>query len=188
MNPLEIRPLTHLDLERLRELMSGYVTTQRYAVQKQETDAVTTFTLTLQTLPQPYSKNYWDSLSEDDLHRYAALLAEGFSLGAYMQDEWVGVALAEAQPWNRVLNVWELHVHPRHRSAGIGRQLVDELAVCARAAGLRALAVETQNTNVAAVRFYRSVGFTIEGIDLSYYTNTDMEDGEVAIFLKRKLP
>jgi|GEM_PF-5052872 len=139
MNPLEIRPLTHLDRERLRELMSGYVTTQRYAVQKQETDAVTTFTLTLQPLPQPYSKNYWDSLSEDDLERYAALLAEGLSLGAYMQDEWVGVALAEAQPWNRVLNVWELHVHPQHRGAGIGRRLVEELAVRTRAAGLRAL-------------------------------------------------
>ena len=87
-----------------------------------------------------------------------------------------------------MLNVWELHVHPQHRGAGIGRRLVDELAVRARAAGLRALAVETQNTNVAAVRFYRGVGFAIEGIDLSYYTNTDMEDGEVAIFLKRKLP
>ena len=33
-----------------------------------------------------------------------------------------------------------------------------------------------------------AIGALIEGIDLSYYTNTDMEDGEVAIFLKRKLP
>jgi len=72
MISLEIRPLTRLDREYLRELMSGYVTTQRYAVQKQETDAVTTFTLTLQPLPQPYSKNYWDSLSEDDLRHAAA--------------------------------------------------------------------------------------------------------------------
>ena len=67
-------------------------------------------------------------------------------------------------------------------------QLADELASRAQAAGLRALAVETQNTNVAAIRFYRSVGFAIEGIDLSYYSNIDVEDGEVAIFLKRKLP
>ena len=65
---------------------------------------------------------------------------------------------------------------------------MDELAVLARTAGLRALAVETQNTNVAAIHFYRSCGFTLEGIDLSYYTNTDLEDGEIAIFLKRKLP
>jgi len=188
MIPLEIRPLTRLDRERLREIMSGYVTTQRYAVQKQEADAATTITLTLQPLAQPYAKNYWDCLSEDDLGRYAGMLAEGFSLGAYRDGEWVGVALAEAQPWNRVLNVWELHVHPKQRGAGIGRRLVDELAVLARTAGLRALAVETQNTNVAAIHFYRSCGFTLEGIDLSYYTNTDLEDGEIAIFLKRKLP
>ena len=188
MTILEIHPLAHLDRDRLREIMSGYVTTQRYAVQKQEADAATTITLTPKPLAQPCAKNYWDCLSEDDLKRYAGMLSEGFSLGAYRDGEWVGVALAEAQPWNKLLNVWELHVHPLHRGAGIGRRLVDELASRAQAAGLRALAVETQNTNVAAIHFYRSCGFTLEGIDLSYYTNTDMEDGEVAIFLKRKLP
>ena len=46
---------------------------------------------------------------------------------------------------------------------------------------------ETQNYNVPAIEFYRKVGFEIEGIDLSYYSNRDMTEGEVAIFMKRKL-
>lgn len=188
MIPLEIRTLKQLDRLRLRELMAGYASAQRYAVQKQETDALTVLTLTLETLEQPYPKDYWTCLNDDDLRRYESLLGEGFSLGAYLHGEWVGVALAEAHPWNRVLNVWELHVHPQHRRAGIGRQLVDELASRALDAGLRALTVETQNTNVGAIRFYRRAGFAIEGIDLSYYTNDDIDDGEVAIFMKRKLP
>lgn len=50
-----------------------------------------------------------------------------------------------------------------------------------------AINLETQNTNVNAIRFYRRSGFEIEGIDLSYYTNDDVEGGEVAIFMKRKL-
>lgn len=187
MKAIEIRPLINLDRPRLRELMAGYTAMQRYAVQKQETDAHTAITLTLEPLSRPFSKDYWACLGEDDLRRYEACLVVGFSLGAYLDGQWVGVALAEAQPWNRLLNVWELHVHPRHRRNGIGLRLVEELVSRARTAGLRALAVETQNTNVEAIRFYRGAGFTLEGIDLSYYTNSDSTDGEVAIFMKRKI-
>jgi len=31
------------------------------------------------------------------------------------------------------------------------------------------------------------VGFEVAGIDLSYYSNDDVQTGEVALFLKRKL-
>jgi hypothetical protein len=31
------------------------------------------------------------------------------------------------------------------------------------------------------------MGFEIDALDLSYYTNQDVEEGEVAIFMKRKL-
>jgi ribosomal protein S18 acetylase RimI-like enzyme len=63
-----------------------------------------------------------------------------------------------------------------------------EVAARARAAGLRAVVAETQNTNVRAIRFYRRVGFTLEGIDISYYTNEDMQpDRTVALFMKLRL-
>lgn len=187
MDPIEIRPLDRLDLSRLRELMSGYTSTQRYAVHKQETDARAVIALELEALAAPHTRNYWDCLSEDDLKRYEGFLAGGFSLGAHRNGDWVGVALAEAEPWNRLLNVWELHVHPDYRRQGIGGRLLAELAGRARNRGLRALTVETQNTNVNAIRFYHKAGFTIEGIDLSYYTNRDVEDGEVAVFMRRKI-
>jgi len=61
------------------------------------------------------------------------------------------------------------------------------LADKARVAGFRVLVLETQNTNVPAIRFYRKAGFEVEGIDLSYYSNTDITDGEIAIFMKRKI-
>jgi hypothetical protein len=31
------------------------------------------------------------------------------------------------------------------------------------------------------------MGFTLDGIDLSLYTNEDWPDGEIALFMKRKL-
>ena len=61
------------------------------------------------------------------------------------------------------------------------------LADLARQQGLRVMVCETQSTNVPAIDFYRAVGFEVGGLDLSYYTNDDLPDGEVAIFMKRKL-
>ena len=53
---------------------------------------------------------------------------------------------------------------------------------------LRALVCETQSLNVPAIRFYRKMGFTLDGIDLSYYTNEDYHPTQnVAIFMKYKL-
>jgi ribosomal protein S18 acetylase RimI-like enzyme len=81
----------------------------------------------------------------------------------------------------------EFHVAESYRRMGIGQQLMDRLAERAAPAGLSAMVVETQSTNVPAIRFYRKAGFVLEGIDISYYTNHDYPDGEMAVFLKRRL-
>jgi ribosomal protein S18 acetylase RimI-like enzyme len=52
---------------------------------------------------------------------------------------------------------------------------------------MRVLVCETQSTNVPAIRFYRALGFVLEGLDLSLYSNHDYPDGEIAIFMKRYL-
>ena len=64
---------------------------------------------------------------------------------------------------------------------------MDHVALHASEEGLRVLVCETQTTNVPAIDFYRSVGFELDGIDLSYYGNDDVAAGEVALFMKRKL-
>ena len=111
----------------------------------------------------------------------------GFSFSAYDLQQCVGIALAEPRHWNKSLWVWELHVAKTHRRRGIGRRLVEALAQLGYAAGLRTLVCETQNTNVPAMHFYHKIGFNIEGIDLSYYSNDDFPDGEIAIFMKKRL-
>ncbi len=83
--------------------------------------------------------------------------------------------------------VWEFHVAEAYQRRGIGRHLMDALTEKARFAGLRVITLGTQNTNLPAIDFYRAVGFELDGIDLSYYTNHDMTDFEVALFMKRKL-
>lgn len=155
-------------------------------VTKSEQDNQTIFALTLHQLETPYVKQ-WPADEELEAH-YQAILEQGLSLGLFVDGELVGVAIAEKREWNKTLWVWEFHIAPEQRGRGYGRTLMDALAETATKADYRVMVCETQNTNVPAIRFYRKVGFEVGGIDLSYYTNQDVEAFEVAVFMKRTLP
>ena len=180
---IEIRKLKHLRREDLH-IMAGYVSTDRYQVSKTETDNEFCFILKRQKLNEPYVKHW--SFSEEDFKNYSELVNQGLSLGAYDTDQLVGIAISEKIEWNRSLWIREFGIAESYRRKGVGRQLMEKIVEVAKAEGLRILVCETQNTNVSAIDFYRSVGFEVDGIDLSYYTNRDVED-EVAVFMKRKL-
>jgi streptothricin acetyltransferase len=184
---MEIRPLLTLEPDALRQVICGYTTRERYAVRVAETEEQTTFQLQLEKLPEPFEKDFRGCLLEEELDRYEQMLAEGLSRAAWQGDQLVGLGIAGAEEWNRTLWIWEFHIHPAFQGLGIGHRLMDALADAGRSAGMRTLRVETQNTNVPAIRFYRRVGFHLEGIDVSFYSNDDLISGEVALFLKRRL-
>ena len=180
---IEFRKLNHLQREDLH-IMDGYVSTDRYQVSKTETADEFCFILKRQKLDAPYVKRW--SFSEDEFRNYSELVNCGLSLGAYNAEQLVGIAISEKIEWNRSLWIREFGVAESYRRKGVGRQLMAKAAEVAKAEGLRILVCEAQNTNVPAIDFYRSVGFEVDGVDLSYYTNSDVE-GEVAVFMKRKL-
>lgn len=186
----DIRPLTQLADDDLRSLIVGYTSQHRYQVDRTPADAqspaLLSLTLTRVPLQQPYVKRY-APLEEEDLAHYHGLPAGGFCFGAYADGNCVALALAEPQDWNRSLHVLELHVAPHCHRQGIGARLLEAVEDAGRAAGLRTLVCETQNTNVPAIDFYRRQGFTVDGIDLSLYSNDDFPDGEVALFMKKPL-
>ncbi len=165
-------------------IMDGYVSTDRYQVSKTETADEFCFILKREKLDEPYVKRW--SILDEDFRNYSELVNQGLSLGAYDAGQLVGIAISEKIEWNRSLWIREFGVAESYRRKGVGRHLMEKVAEIAKAEGLRILVCETQNTNVPAIDFYRSVGFEVEGVDLSYYTNSDVE-GEVAIFMKRKL-
>lgn len=181
-----IRPITAFDPASFVALAGGYTTAERYRVETREADALTEFRLVLEPLPEP--QRFQFPYHDDELAHYAALAAGAFALGAYDGDEWLGAAVGERRDWNRTLWLHEFHVAAGHQRRGIGRRLMDALAERARAAGLRAIVLETQNTNVPAIRFYRRLGFTLDGIHISHYTNDDLRpDRSVALFMTRRL-
>ncbi len=183
---IDIHPLRHFEAEPFMALASGYTTAEVYHVTREEDETRTTIALSLEPLPEVKAFTY--PFSEDDINHYRNLVPGDYCFGAYDGEQQVGVALAEPQQWNQVLWVWDFHVAQSYRGRGIGRRLMDALIAPARREGLRAIVCETQNTNVPAIRFYRAVGFTVEGIDISYYTNGDMlPGGTVAVFMKLRL-
>ena len=183
---VEIKTLTELSLDILTRLMTGYVSSTKYAVSKTKLDDRAVIELEMVGLESLHVKRFTPP-AEEVIQRYMAALRHGVSLGAYEREQFVGIAVAEPQRWNRSLWVWEFHVAETHRRQGIGRQMMEELAERGRTSGLRIVACETQNTNAPPIHFYRRVGFNVEGIDLSYYSNDDWPEGEVAVFMKRRL-
>lgn len=180
------RPLDEFDVDRFLAIASGYKTSEIYHVTLSESVEEVIFELRRENLPQP--REFRFPYDKDDLERYRAIIPGAYCLGAYAGDTLVGIALAEPQEWNNTLWVWEFHVAEEFRGRGAGRLLMAELERRARLAGIRAIVCETQNTNVPAIGFYRAVGYQVEGVDISYYTNEDMLPGHtVAVFMKFRL-
>jgi ribosomal protein S18 acetylase RimI-like enzyme len=183
---IDIRPLTELSTEDLHRIIVGYVSPARYRVLKTETDELTNFTLELVQLTTPYVKHDYP-LDAETIHQYQGYVHNGFSLGAYDDDELVGLAISEVQAWSNRLWVYEFHIAPAYQGKGIGTRLMNELIQRARQAKLRAIFCETQTTNVPAIGFYRKMDFTLDGINLNFYSNHDYPDDEICLFMMRKL-
>jgi ribosomal protein S18 acetylase RimI-like enzyme len=139
---------------------------------------------TLAELSEPYVKRY-DNLDHETLTHYLELSQNDYSRGAYDEGHCVGIALAEPQFWNHSLHVREIHIAETHQRKGIGRMLLEAVSQKAHDSNFRTIVCETQSTNPDAIKFYRKMGFSIEGIDLSQYSNKDFPDGEIAIFMKK---
>jgi ribosomal protein S18 acetylase RimI-like enzyme len=184
---LEIKPLSVEHIVHLPNIISGYRTTEIYQVGYTDNETTTAVTLTLTPLNNILHMKF-PALSADDLDRYRAIPAAGFSFGLFTDTAMVGIVLAEPHFWNSSLWVHEFHIADGYRGQGWGKLLMTKLIAQAQAAKLRIIICETQNKNIPAIRFYRRMGFRIEGVDISYYSNHDLQpDKEVAVFMKRRL-
>jgi len=183
---LEIRPLKEFSDEDIHRITGPYSSTQTYRVNYSDDGERTIIEMNLKPLATSFAGRY-NHFDEETLARYRDVLSTGLSYGAYQDGQMVGLLVAEEYTWNNTLWVWEFHVAVELRGKGIGRRLMDAVANESRRRGLRAIVCETQNQNVPAIQAYRKMGFRVEGIDISYYTNHDYPDRGVAVFMKRRL-
>ncbi|OPA73748.1 hypothetical protein BVG16_27050 [Paenibacillus selenitireducens] len=180
---MEIKLLKHYDAADQGRLGGfGYTSTMKYQVRKAVSDSAMSIHIERIPLAEPYVKEW--QVEADDFELYEKMIPLGYSYGTYIEDQLVGVAITEPQRWNNTLMLWNLHIAENYRRSGMGSKLLKKVIGVARDAGFRAVTLETQNTNAPAIALYKRCGFDIEAVDLSLYSNSDVDDGEVAFYMK----
>ena len=102
----------------------------------------------------------------------------------------IAVIETDAEVWSNRLRVTEMWVHKDYRRQGLAIVLMNVVKEHARLARNRAIILETQSCNVAAIDFYSSCGFSLIGFDSCCYKNNDISRKEVRFemgyFLQKK--
>ena len=182
---VEIRELRSITRQNFVDMGNGYTSIAKYAVRRTETVGLTIIEIELVPLEKPYVR-VWPC-SQQDIERMSNLLNHGMSLGAFEGDRLVGVAIAGPRKWNNTLWVDTIQVDANYRNRGIGSQLCRRIESIARCNGFRIIGLEAQNTNAPAVAFYTKMGFILDGLDVSFYSNNESLGDEIAFFMKKRL-
>lgn len=104
----------------------------------------------------------------DTAVRYIGLVAElkgevtGFAVARFL------LALDEAEA-----EVESIVVDPGQRRNGIGSRLLEKLIKVAREVGAALIRLEVRESNEAAIRLYKRMGFTAAGLRKGYYSGTE---------------
>ena len=136
-------------------------------------------------LKSEYSLKIYSN-SNEDIERYNKLIPEGNSFGAYDENKLIGFVISEKRNWNNSLWIEMIQVAKDYRGKGTGSELLKSLENQAASEKFRIIDIETQNTNVPAINFYRKNGYELTGLNLSLY-DPEKVNGEIAIFLAKKL-
>ena len=98
---------------------------------------------------------------------------------AYSDTECVGQIVLK-RDWNRYAFIEDICVAKSARGQGIGTKLIQKAIEWAKSSDLKGLALETQDNNLLACRFYVKCGFVIGGVNTMLYKNFDND--EFAVF------
>lgn len=89
--------------------------------------------------------------------------------------------------WNNRMRISQILILDDYRRKGYGSLLLNKAKDIAKENNFREIILETQTCNYNAINFYIKNGFTVNGIDLSDYTNDDVENKEVRLEMAYKI-
>jgi ribosomal protein S18 acetylase RimI-like enzyme len=181
--PPSLRWVALDEVRRLPRLPSGYATDCVLRLSRHDDGLA--WNLREVGLATPLVTRYDRGSAEEWLESY---LDEGGTDGlAFLVAEESGVAVGllacRRVEWNRTLWLLDIRVQESRRRGGVGSSLMRELKEYARTIDVRGVLVETQTTNMPAIRFYQRHGFAICGFNDHLYSNDDLQHQEVALYL-----
>ncbi len=98
---------------------------------------------------------------------------------AYSDARCVGQIILK-RDWNRYAFIEDICVAKSERGQGIGTGLIQKAIEWAEHSNLKGLALETQDNNLLACRFYAKCGFVIGAVNTMLYQN--FHNDEFAVF------
>ncbi|NLW21838.1 MAG: GNAT family N-acetyltransferase [Tissierellia bacterium] len=99
----------------------------------------------------------------------------------------IGYLEIDREAWNNRIRITELLILEGYRNLGYGTILMDKAKDIAKNSGFREIVLETQSCNYKAINFYLKHGFKVNGIDLSCYSNEDIDKKEVRLEMAYRL-
>jgi len=130
-----------------------------------------------------YSHSYIKSYADDDID-YSVYIdnPDKVIFLAYFEKQCVGQIVLR-RDWNKYAFIEDICVSRGARGQGIGSALMQSAVSWAQQAGLYGLALETQDNNLLACRFYAKCGFRIGAVNTMLYKNFERPwSDESAIF------
>ena len=129
---------------------------------------------------KPYTKLYpndtFDYTTYIDNHNKTVFFA-------YSDTECIGQIVLK-RDWNRYAFIEDICVAKAARRQGIGTALIQKAIEWAKNCDLKGLALETQDNNLLACRFYAKCGFVIGAVNTMLYRNFDNEESAVFWYLQ----
>jgi ribosomal protein S18 acetylase RimI-like enzyme len=184
---IQLRPLTIADIPNLQQIRPTYrtstiLTSTILVVEKTGSGLEITWRLVERERIFD-KKDLYDFLPDmrEQIRERLLRPDETYQRVAEENDRLVGLLDIEIQRWNNTALLWNLMIDLDYRQQGIGRRLWNLGVNFARQAGVRAVMIETQNTNIAACRFYARLECQLIGLNEMLYANRD-EDHETALF------
>jgi ribosomal protein S18 acetylase RimI-like enzyme len=181
---IEIRPLTEADVPRLAQIRPTYQSPTILTVERTGDALTRSWALVERVLQRPFDKGRlydFDNTRQSEIRERLARPDDTYLRVADYEGLLVGMVDVELHDWNNTAYVWNLMVDLNYRRNGIGRRLWHRARDFAKQSGVRAIMVETQNTNPAACRFYERMGCELVGLHEAYYANPT-ETTEIALF------
>jgi ribosomal protein S18 acetylase RimI-like enzyme len=187
---INLRPLTPEDIPNLPQIRPTYKSSSILEVERSGTGLEIGWRMVERDLPQPFDKGTlydFDEIAQAEIRARLERPDDTYQRVAESSGLLVGFLDIELQSWNDTAFLWNLMIDLDYRGQGLGRRLWHRALDFARQSDVRAIMIETQNTNVPACRFYARMGCELVGINEVYYTN-DGSVTEVALFWAYRLP
>ena len=185
---ITLRALTADDIPNLVQIRTTFTASTVLSIERSGEGIEMGWRLVEQPLPLPFTRGAgydFDAALQDEIRERLAVAEQGeaYQRVADFEGRLIGLVEVEIQEWNNSAQLSNLMIDADYRGQGLGRRLWHRAVDFARQSDVRAILIETQNTNVAACRFYARMGCQLSGLHEAYYAGAPGQvSDEIALF------